>query len=154
MIMSNEFGSELTKLGLPATTDAAALAAQALQRSRRRIRQLATLTILLWIFDIVLIPSVMLPLAAKFKQLAQVAAGNVDGQPTPVTVETLAKIIHDILQNIIMVSTAVITMMTLASLLAAICTVWLVLTVRRVTLEQMSAALAQISDQLKRLPNQ
>jgi hypothetical protein len=148
--MSNEFGSKLTKLGLPATTDAATLAAQALDRNRRRIRRLATLTILLWILDILLIPSVMMPLAAKFHHLAEVAAGKVDGQPTPVTVETLAKIVHDILDNIIMVSTAVVTMMLLASLLAAICTVRLVLTVRRVTLEQMSAGLAQISEQLKR----
>ena len=42
-------------------------------------------------------------------------------------------------------------MFTLTSLLAAISTVWLVLTVRRITLRQVQDGLADISRQLKAL---
>jgi uncharacterized membrane protein len=56
------------------------------------------------------------------------------------------------MNHVAVVSGFILAVMTLASLLAAISTVWLVLTVRRVTLEQVSMGLAQISEQLKRMP--
>ena len=56
-----------------------------------------------------------------------------------------------LIYNFSLLGGAILGLMTLASLLAAISTVWLVLTVRRVTLEQLSAGLALISEQLRRL---
>ena len=49
------------------------------------------------------------------------------------------------------VSTFIAAVSTMASLLGAIATVWLVMTVRRSTLQQISAGLAQISEQLRQI---
>jgi hypothetical protein len=49
------------------------------------------------------------------------------------------------------VSGIILAITTVASLLAAISTVWLVLTVRRVTLEQLTLGLTQIAEELRRL---
>jgi hypothetical protein len=143
--MSSEFGLELTKLGLGGM-DASTLAAQALKRNRRRIRMLAGLTIGLWILDFLMVPGFWMPFAAKMKMDATSVSQAAD-------VPTLAKMTQDIALHIALVSGFILAVMTLASLLAAISTVWLVLTVRRVTLEQVSMGLAQISEQLRRLEN-
>jgi len=155
--MSSEFGSELTKLGLPAATDAATLAAEALKRNRRRIRSLASLTIGLWILTFLLVPGMWMPFAAKMtreaQSLAETRHSPLQSEQTDARryaeLETMNQVLQDSLMYISKVSGAILAVITLASLLAAISTVWLVLTVRRVTLEQLAAGLAHISEQLR-----
>jgi hypothetical protein len=149
--MSSEFGSQLTNLGLPPAVDARALASAALKRNRRRIRSLAALTIGLWAITFLLVPSLWMPFAAKMKQQAIILTGMTNGQPAPVTLDTVARVVRDALLHIAAVSGIILGMITIASLLAAISTVWLILTARRLTLEQMSTGLAQISEQLRQL---
>ena len=156
MSTSSEFGSQLTNLGFPPVGfDPAALAAQALARNRRRIRRLAALTIGLWIIAFLMVPALWMPFAKKVKHEMLILSGTIDpsGAPAsaPADLETVRKVVHQTLFMVAMVSGWILAVMTLASLLAAISTVWLVLTVRRVTLEQVSLGLAQISEQLQRL---
>ncbi|HEY7120182.1 MAG TPA: hypothetical protein VH475_26580 [Tepidisphaeraceae bacterium] len=151
MSSSHEFASQLSNLGLPPAMDPSALAARALARNRRRIRTLATLTIGLWTIAFLMVPSLWMPFAAKMKHDAHLLVGD-DGKVIPTNMETLARLLHDLMNHVAVVSGFILAVMTLASLLAAISTVWLVLTVRRVTLEQVSMGLAQISEQLKRMP--
>ena len=141
---TNPFGAQLTSLGLPPSMDPANLVARALQHNRRRIRRLALRTILLWVLDIVLVPALWLPFAAKIKQESNVLS-------QAVTAEQVAKSVNDILQQLPFVSGWILLIMTLVALLAAISTVRLVLVVRWVTLEQLSMGLAQVSEQLKAL---
>jgi hypothetical protein len=146
----HNFGSELTSLGLPATLDAKTLAATVLKKNRRRIRMLSALTIGLWIMTFLLVPSLWMPFAAKMNEQTKLLL-TPNRQPLPVTTETLTRILGEVTVHVSMVSGYILGIITLASLLAAISTVWLVLTVRRVTLEQLSAGLALISEQLRRL---
>jgi hypothetical protein len=145
--MSNEFGSQLVDLGLPPAMDAKTLAARALKRNRRRIRSLAALTIGLWAITFLLVPSMWMPFAAMMNQNALKLQAP-DGHVLPVSNETLAKVLHDVTMYVAVISGYILGLMTIASLLAAISTVWLVLTVRRVTLEQVATGMAQISEQL------
>jgi hypothetical protein len=153
MTRPDEFGSQLTNLGLPPTLDATALAAQALRRNRRRIRWLAALTIGLWAIAFLMVPALWMPFAAKMEQNAKLLL-TADGQVIPTTTETLARVLHDVVHYVAVVSGGILAIMMLASLLAAISTVALVLKVRRLTLEQLAAALAQISEQLKQAQTQ
>ena len=146
----NEFASQLTKLGLPASLDADSLAAMALSRNRRRIRGLSALTIGLWIVTFLFVPAFWMPFAAKMKQQAILLQGISSGKP-PVTLETVTHTLQQSLLYIAGVSGAILAITTIVSLLAAISTVWLVLTVRRVTLEQLALGLSQIAEELKRL---
>src|SRR5438046_587557 len=111
----NKFEPQLTDLGLPAAMDAKALAAAALKRNRRRIRSLAALTIGLWIITFLMVPSLWMPFAAKMKRDAIVLTGTVDGQTTPVTIETLTKVLQDALIHISMVSGVILGLITVAS---------------------------------------
>ena len=74
-----------------------------------------------------------------------------NGAASPITTKALAEALQVAVMYIAGVSGFILAIMILAPLLASISTVWLVLTVRRVTLEQLSTGLAQISEQLKRL---
>jgi hypothetical protein len=138
-------------LGLPPAVDPAALASAALKRNRRHIRALAALTIGLWAITFLLVPSVWMPFAAKMKQEAIVLTGMTDGQRAPVTLDTVTKVVQDALLHIAVVSGIILALITVASLLAASSTVWLILMSRRLTLEQVSTGLAQISEQLRQL---
>ena len=133
----NDLASELLKRAAEGRgDDASAQAAEyVIRKDRRRIRALASATIGFWLLAALLIPSVLLPMWAKLKH------HHSDSTITPeIAFEGLA-----------IVSTFIAAVSTTASLLAAICTVWLVLTVRRSTLNQINIALAGITEQLKRL---
>jgi hypothetical protein len=147
----NEFASQLTKMGFPSNIDAATMAEVALRRNRRRIRVLSALTIGLWVIDFLLVPAAWLPFAAMMKQKMILLDHAMTGKAAPMTVDALTKIVKELCQQLSIGSGFVLAIMTLASLLAAISTVWLVLTVRRVTLEQVSIGLAQIAQQLQRI---
>jgi hypothetical protein len=98
-----------------------------------------------------LVPSLWMPFAAKMKHNA-LELVTPEGQVLPVTNESLAKNLSDLMVHVSVVSGFILGIMTLASLFAAISTVWLVLTVRRITLEQLASGLAQISEQIALLP--
>jgi hypothetical protein len=133
MTEDNALGAELVRRGGGGGNETGAVAAAAAaERDARRIRSLAAATIGFWLLAALLIPAVLMPLWAKLKGHAG------DPRVTPeVALESLA-----------IVATYIAVVSTVASLLAASCTVWLVLTVRRSTLRQISSGLAQISEQL------
>ena len=106
-----------------------------IRQDRRRIRILSGVIIGAWLLAALLIPSVLLPLWAKLKGHAGTTSITPEGA----------------MQGLAMVSTVIATVSTLASLLAAIATVWLVLTVRRATLNQVNIGLAGVTAELKRL---
>jgi hypothetical protein len=122
-----------------------AQASAAVKRQHRRIRALMALTIGLWIVAGLMIPAVLLPAGAKLKRLQEFLPAS------PMTADQLADALRRVLMELWIVAFVVIGISTIAALLAAICTIWLVLAVRRVTLAQISENLAGISDQLARL---
>jgi ABC-type Fe3+ transport system permease subunit len=132
--------------------DAAALASEILRRDRARMRNLAILTIALWIIAGLLIPSVFLPLAAKvvkdFDALNQAAAS---GQA--LTANDVVSATGPLLKYMIKVTLFSFFMAIAAAILASITSIALALTIRRSTLRQVSANLAEISEQLRQLKN-
>ena len=130
-------------------SDAIATVQSVLQRDRRRTRVLIGLTIGLWILAALLIPAFYLPMASmvlpKFEQMEKQALekdpqldAHMVGWHVAVSVKAANYAIVGFL-----------TVFALTSLLAAISTIGLVLTVRRVTLRYISEQLADISNQLR-----
>jgi hypothetical protein len=130
--------------------DAAALASEILRRDRARMRNLALLTVALWIVAGLLIPSIFLPLAAKvvkdFDALNQAAAA---GQP--LTVADVLGATGPLLKYTIKVTLVSFFMAIAAAICASVTSIALALTIRRATLRQVSANLAEISEQLRQL---
>ena len=142
----NDLGPELIRRGGEGGSVAPmAQASAAIKRQHRRIRALMALTIGLWILAGLMIPAVLLPAGAKLRDLDKFLP------PTPMTADQLANALHRVLMELWIVAFIVIGISTIAALLAAICTIWLVIAVRRVTLAQISENLAGISEQLARL---
>jgi hypothetical protein len=106
-----------------------------IRQDRRRIRILSGVIIGAWLLAALLIPAVLLPMWAKLKGHAGTTSITPEGA----------------MQGLAIVSTFIATVSTLASLLAAVSTVWLVLTVRRSTLNQINIGLAGVTAQLKQL---
>ena len=119
------------------------------RRERRRIRFLAAGTITLWVLTALLIPSIWMPMAAMIVQEA--TALLPDRNPTPVTAPQVAEVVVKMAKVTMTASGIMLVIALLAELLAAMLTVWLVLTIRRVTLRQVSDSLAEISEQLRRM---
>ena len=146
---------------------------EVVRRERRRIRQLAAVTIGFWLLAALLIPSVYLPIGAKLKHYAQVlqagapAGFHIDqdvreppAPPPPATQElpaVVSELRHQqwIMGQIIvhewMVGALILAFALAAGILASASTVALAMTIRRVTLRQVSEQLAQISEQLRQL---
>jgi hypothetical protein len=153
--------------------DARRTAEKVLHRDRRRIRQWAVLAVGLWMLAALLIPSVYLPVGAKLKQFAiQMQASappgfninqvprDSDVFPVP-TAQEMPQMVADlrhqqwIVSQIILrswiVGAIILAFALAAGILASISTVALALTIRRVTLRQVSEQLAEISRQLDEL---
>ena len=153
--------------------DARQTAERVVRRERRRIRSLAVVAIGLWVLAALLIASVYLPIGAKLKHFAQIlsadapAGFNYDPQridtsappvPTPQELPTVVAtlrhqqwitsqiVLHEWIVGAIILAFALAT-----GVLASIATVALALTIRRVTLRQVSEQLAQISEQLRQM---
>jgi hypothetical protein len=130
--------------------DASALADEIVRRDRRRVRLLATLTVLLWVAAGALIPAVFLPLAAEVVKTldtlekASAAAPGVSAADIVAAIGPLLK--YTIKVTLVSFSFAII-----AAVLASITTIALALSIRRSTLRQVSANLAAISEQLRAL---
>ena len=145
MCPPDEFGSALINLG-DNRSNTERLAAEILRRDRRKIRSLSAAMIGSWLLAALLIPSVLLPMWAKLKHHSETYTW-VDGQRKPTDQLTGM----EAMASLAIVSTFIAAVSTAASLVATICTVWLVLTVRRSTLRQITVALADLSDQLRQL---
>lgn len=145
MCPPDELGNALINLG-DGPSNTQRLAAEILRRDRGRIRTLSALMIGSWLLAALLIPSVLLPMWAKIKHHSQDSAW---GGPERKPADQLTG--FEAFKGLAIVSTFIATVSTTASLLATIATVWLVLTVRRSTLQQISTGLAQLSDQLRQL---
>jgi len=130
--------------------DSTALAAEIFRRDRARVRNLAIVTIGLWIMAGLLIPSVFMPLGAKvvktFDDMNQAAAS---GQT--LTANEVLAATGPLLQYTIKVTAISFFFAISAAILASITSIALALTIRRSTLRQVSANLAEISEQLRQL---
>jgi hypothetical protein len=128
--------------------DAQRVAAAVLRREGRRVRALATLAMGLWVVAVLLIASVFLPAAAKAKHAAEVLTRSpAAGQP--ITAQEIADTLAPLMVGVLAVAGIMIGMALVTALLASVCTVALALTIRRFTLRQVSASLADISAQLR-----
>ena len=104
---------------------------------------------MLWVLTALLIPAIWMPMAAQIVEEASVLLP--DRNPTPVTAPQVAEVIVHMAKVSMTASAIMLLIALLAELLAAVLTVWLVLTIRRVTLRQVSDSLAEISEQLRRM---
>jgi hypothetical protein len=130
--------------------DAMRTAQSVLQKDRRRIRVLAGITVGLWVAALLVIPAFYFPLAAKVKQHAgQLTHRAADG--TPITAQDVANNIAPLAEMAAIVAGVMMGLALLTEVLAAISTVALALTIRRVTLQQVTAGLSEISEQLRLL---
>ena len=121
-------------------------AEQVLQRDRRRIRLLAGISIALWVAALFVIPGLYMPLWAKVRE--QIGSLN---QTPALTAKDIADRISPLAEMAMIVGGVMIGLTLLTEVLAAISTVALVLTIRRVTLRQVTAGLAEVSEQLRQL---
>lgn len=131
-------------------TDAAALASEIFRRDRARVRTLAILTVALWIVAGLLIPSIFLPLGAKvMKTLDDLNQTAASGQA--LTANEVVAATGPLFAYLIKVTMVSFFFAITAAILASITTIALALTIRRSTLRQVSANLADISEQLRQL---
>ena len=118
-----------------------------LRRDRRSVRLLTALTIILWTLaalGIVVVLNIFLWLAPKQAQLMRDVSRDRIAVADRERIEHLHFLIFEKATVMVAVSVAALT-------LAALGTVILVFASRRATLRQVSASLAEISEQLKRL---
>jgi hypothetical protein len=121
-----------------------------LKRDRRRIRILAGITIALWVGAFLFLPSIYMPAAAKVKKsLADIVHSH--SGAAPLTAQELADKLAPIVSGVTLLGLLMTCAVLFIEVLAAISTVALVLTIRRVTLRQVNENLAEISAQLKKL---
>jgi hypothetical protein len=139
-----ELGKALLNLDVappPAAPDPRQLTRQILERDRRRIRRLAALATLLWILTaagiVCLCPFYVMNVAPRLRAYQAGRRQLADDWDAWATVGEWAA--YWILACII------------SLLLAALCTVLLILLSRRATLRQINASLLEISEQLKQL---
>jgi hypothetical protein len=134
----------------PIRSEGERIAAEVRRREARRVRSLSVLTVALWIVSVFLIASVALPALAKMKQLSiLLKQPGPTGQP--LSAQDIAELLANVLPGMLWVGMVMLGMALLTGLLASICTVALSLTIRRVTLRQISESLAQISAQIRNL---
>jgi hypothetical protein len=143
--------------------DAARTAEAVLRRGHKHIRRLVVITIGLWIVAALLIPAVYLPLGAKLKQYSEIIK-----EPAPPAAPLTAQQMGDALTEIQhqqwivgqlvlhewIIGAIILGLALAAGILASISTVALALTIRRVTMQRVSASLSEISDQLRLLREQ
>jgi len=129
-------------------SDSRQLARNVIARDQRRVRLLTGLTILLWLLAaagvcFVVYVALWHVYPKEHKLVQDVALGNL----TPEQIVTLQALHFQALR----ICTLVIAAAFAAIILAALCTVLLILISRRATLRQINANLAEISEQLKQL---
>jgi hypothetical protein len=118
-----------------------------LERDRRRVRRLTSVTIAAWLLSTVLIFSVLVAFGFLFPKVAQLRMDVERGKVTQVQRDR----IQDAHEFGFMKGTLMIAFSVAALTFAALCTVLLNLSTRRATLRQINASLLEISNQLKEL---
>lgn len=121
-----------------------------MRRDRRRIRILAGITIALWIAAFFVLPALYMPAAAKVKMTLATFMHPAADAP-PLSAQELAEKIAPVIGGVMLVGLVIMAAGLLVEVLAAISTVALVLTIRRVTMRQVNTHLAEISEQLARI---
>jgi TctA family transporter len=134
----------------PIRAEAQRVAAETIRRETRRVRTLAALTIGLWIVAALLVASIAMPLMAKMKHVA-IALKQPGPTGQPLSAQEIADLLANVLPGALGVGVVMLGMAMFAGMLASACTVALSLTIRRVTLRQISESLAQISSQMREL---
>lgn len=127
------------------------MAVEAIRRDQRRVRRIAGLTIGLWVFTAAVIPGFYAPFAALVEpklQLLEKMSAEKDPGITPHLVAGHFAVTQRAATIAVI---GAFTAFSVASLLAAVCTVWLVFTVRGITLRRLQEGLAEISRELQRL---
>ena len=127
------------------------MAAAVLRKDQRRIRGLAGLTIGLWLLAALVIPGFYFPFQAFIEPKVAMLEQHVKEKAPGIDAHFVAAHIVLMTRGGAIAAVGFLTVFTLTSLLAAISTIWLVLTVRRITLRQVQEGLAEISRQLKNL---
>ena len=130
--------------------DSAALAAEIFRRDRARMRNLAIVTVALWVIAGLLIPAIFLPLAAKVVQTLDALNQSAAAGKT-LTANELVAATGPLFGYLIKVTLVSFFLAITAAILASITSIALALTIRRATLRQVSANLAEISEQLRQL---
>jgi hypothetical protein len=128
-----------------------ALAVEAIRRDQRRVRRIAALTIGLWSLAVLIVPGFWMPYQALVEPKVSLLEKLANEKDPGISVHFLAGHIAVTTRAAAIATTGLLAVFTLTSLLAAICTVWLVFTVRGVTLRRLQEGLADISRQLKNL---
>jgi hypothetical protein len=124
--------------------DVQALTLRVLRRDRRRIWSLGIVCVVAWMFVVLLPWATVLPMLAKIAR----HQAEISGGAAPAAAESTSQ--TTLMVRIIKEGTIATFLLCIASMLvAAICTVMLVIFSRRATLRQVNARLAQISAQLK-----
>ena len=132
-------------------TNPAAIVNAVLRRERRRVRFLAAATIALWALAALTVPAFFFPLRAQVLWQADALEQSATNREFRVDAYSVALDVVSLARGAIFATSWLLTILTATSLLAAACTVALILSVRRITLRQLSEGLAQISEQLRSL---
>lgn len=132
-------------------TNAAAIVDVVLRRELRRVRLLAAATIILWSLAALTVPAFFFPLRAAVLWQADALEQSAANREIRVDAYSVALDVVDLARGAIFAMSWLLTILTATSLLAAISTIALVLSVRRITLRQLGDGLAQISEQLRQL---
>jgi hypothetical protein len=138
----NDFSKALLRGEHP--IDVNELTRRVLRRDRRRMWELGILCVLAWVATVMVPWATIMPMLAKIVQY--VHGDNIAPGPAPMTREEQSVFMLQLVKN----ATIITFVNSIACiLLAAVCTVALIVSSRRATLRQVNARLAEISDQLR-----
>jgi ABC-type Fe3+ transport system permease subunit len=129
--------------GEQSALDVAALTQRVLMRDRRRVWILGIVCVIAWMAVVMLPWATILPMIAKIAQTSLVPPADA----TAMGREERLRLAIAIKEGIVATFLGSVASM----LVAALCTVCLIVVSRRATLRQVNARLAEISDQLKTL---
>jgi hypothetical protein len=145
-VNENDLGESL--LRGETAPDVNALTGQVLRRDRRRVWLLGAACVVAWMLVVMLPWSTVMPMLAKVAEHVAASNGGTGSAPDPAAQRAQS---IELLQ-IVKTGTMATFFGSLASMLmAAVCTVALIVASRRATLRQVNARLAEISEQLKAL---
>ena len=140
-----ELGKLLLDGGNP--PDAAALTERVLRRDRRRIWLLSAACVVAWMAVVMLPWATIMPMVAKIVEHQLASAGR----PTTAPAGIVPPDMNEVLQAVRFGTIAAFLFSLASMLVAAACTVSLIVVSRRATLRQVNARLTEISAHLRSL---
>lgn len=137
----------LDALQLAGVTDLRQQTWKVLERDRQRVRLLTIVTVLIWLFAAALVVMGLIGYGFTFPQQALLLQNIEDGKLTAAE--------RDQTQHLVLIAfqkgTLLIALSVAVMALAALATVFLILTSRRATLRHINAGLVEICEQLKQM---